>query len=50
MRKGITHNAHSSVGSASDLQSRGPGFDPQSGSGLKHELVILHGYPCNMPK
>ena len=25
---------HSSVGSASDLQSRGPGFDPPSGRGV----------------
>lgn len=35
---------HSSVRSASNLQSRGSGFDPWSvGACCKHEIVILHG-------
>ena len=36
--------SHSSVRSASNLQSRGSGFDPWSvGACCKHEIVILHG-------
>ena len=40
---------HSSVSSASDLQSRGPGFDPQSGRGIvTSENIMSNTYVKHM--
>ena len=40
---------HSSVSSASDLQSRGPGFDPQSGRGIViSENIMSNTYVKHM--
>ena len=39
---------HSSVSCASDLQSRGPGFDPQSGRGIVISEILCQIHMLNI--